>query len=236
MMISIVIPCYEMMGCGVTMLRELFSSICAQAFSDYEVIVSSDGVQPFGFPFPSARVTWHEGKPGAAANLNNAIDHVRGDIIKPMFQDDMFTEPDSLQKIADAFENGAWWVACNSQNGGEEGMRDDLFKPYPHIAIDRLREGENTYGSPSAMAWRQNKLRMDENLKWLFDCEFYGRMAEVYGVPAFIDTPIFIRQWSGMATHTIANGAQRVLDHNEVVEKYRDRGGKERPMTASNLV
>lgn len=221
-MISIVTPFYEMGGRGLEMFEDMLRSIRVQTFTDYEVVVSDDewtGSNEMG----NVRVV--TGKTGAAANLNNAIDHATGDIIKPMFQDDKFMESDSLQKIADAFENGAWWIACNSQNGGEEGMRDDLFHPYPHIAIDRLREGENTYGSPSVMAWRRNKLRMDENLKWLFDCEFYGRMAEVYGVPTFVDTPIYIRQWSGMATHSIANGAQRVWDHNEVVEKYRDRGG-----------
>lgn len=222
-MISIVIPCYEMQGCGVAMLRELIASIRMQTFMDYEIVVSdSADMDAGGLP---EGIVMCAGKPGAASNLNNAIDHARGDIIKPMFQDDKFMESDSLQKIADAFENGAWWIACDSQNGGEEGMRDDLFHPYPHIAIDRLREGENTYGSPSAMAWRRNKLRMDEKLKWLFDCEFYGRMAERYGVPTFVDTPIFIRQWSGMATLSVADGAQRILDHNEVVEKYRDRGG-----------
>jgi hypothetical protein len=123
-----------------------------------------------------------------------------------------------LQKIAKAFEEGAQWIACTSHNVGLDNY-DHV--PYPHKSIERLREGENTYGSPSAMAWKRNDLRFDVNLHWLFDCEFYARMAERYGVPAFVDTPIFIRQWKGMATKTVATGSQRIADSNYVIEKYR---------------
>lgn len=229
-MISIVIPAYEMQGCGVEMLADLLESIRAQTYVNYEVVISNDNcvtadsVLPDGWRWQS-NILWTDGKKGAPANLNNAIDHSIGDIIKPMFQDDKFLEPDSLQKIAHAFYySPAKWIACKSQNGGEAGMRDDLFEPYPHTSVFRLSEGENTYGSPSAMAWRRNDLRFEEKLHWLFDCEFYGRMAELHGVPTFVDTPIYIRQWSGMATHTVANGYQRVEDHNFVVEKFRARG------------
>jgi len=211
-----------MAGVGLQMLFELIVSIQIQMNADYEIIVSdSSGDLAMQKHCEMKGVKYVEGRFGAAANLNNAIDHAQGDIIKPMFQDDRFIERHSLQKIQTAFDEGAQWIACDSQNGGEDGYRSDLFHPYPHSSIEALREGENTYGSPSVMAWRKNDLRFDENLPWLFDCEFYGRMAERYGVPVFVDTPIFIRQWSGMATNVLATGAQRVLDHNYVVEKYR---------------
>jgi glycosyltransferase involved in cell wall biosynthesis len=233
-MISICIPAYEMQGRGVEMLRELIASIRMQSFADYEIVVSDDGgverlvqeMSPSWYPNDGhpdsifgARLV--KGKPGAAANLNNAIDHARGDIIKPMFQDDQFLEPDTLQKIADVFQDrDLFWLACTSRNVGESGFRDDTHVPYPHNSLEALRQGENTYGSPSAMAWRRNDLRFDVNLHWLFDCEFYARMAERYGVPAFVDTPIFIRQWSGMATLIVATGEQRIADTNYVIEKY----------------
>lgn len=231
-MISIVIPCYEMHGRGLEMLRELIDSISYQTFKDYEIVISNDNLPlpntdnlPFQVSYAQVlRTKCVKGKPGAAANLNNAIDHAQGDIIKPMFQDDKFIKPDTLQRIANAFMVGAKWVACDSQNAGAETMRSDLFKPYPHRGIFELSEGENTYGSPSAMAWAKTDLRFDENLSWLFDCEFYGRMAHDYGVPRFIDSPIYIRQWEGMATETVANGYQRILDHNYVVEKFRAEG------------
>lgn len=211
-----------MAGVGLQMLAELIISIQVQQNAEYEVIVSDTSGDELMQKLCRLRgVKYVEGRFGAPANLNNAINHAKGDIIKPMFQDDRFIERDALQKIQRVFDEGANWIACQSQNGGEEGMREDLFKPYPHVSVERLREGENTYGSPSAMAWRTSYLRFDENLPWLFDCEFYGRMAERYGVPSFVETPIFIRQWSGMATHVLATGAQRVLDHNYVVEKYR---------------
>lgn len=235
MSISIVCPAYSMAGRGVEMLRELLASIRMQTLTDVDVVVSdatdaTDGLIGnlcIGEAFSESRQFLFkrvDGKPGAAANLNNAIDHARGDIIKPMFQDDKFIEPDSLQKIVDAFDpkcqacDGAEWIACTSRNTGLENY-DHV--PYPHKSLERLREGENTYGGPSAMAWRKNDLRFDESLHWLFDCEFYARMAERYGVPNLVDTPIYIRQWEGMATKTVATGSQRIADLNHVVEKYR---------------
>lgn len=223
-MISICIPAYSMMGCGVAMLRELLESVSLQTFRDFEVVISYDGAIKDADLASLATVSGGrvvQGKEGAAANLNNAIDHAKGGIIKPMFQDDKFMEPDSLQKIADAMKHSEW-IACTSHN---EGLENYDHVPYVHKTLARLREGENTYGSPSAMAWHRNDLRFDENLKWLFDCEFYARMCEKYGTPRFVDTPIFIRQWEGQATRTLCDGNQRILDGNEVVEKYRDRGG-----------
>lgn len=258
-LISIVVPAYEMHGRGVEMLRELLDSIRMQTFTDYEIVVSDDGgverlvqqMHPTMYPNDGrpdsifgARLV--KGKSGAAANLNNAIDHARGDIIKPMFQDDMFMEPDTLQKIADALTltiehqhlsaivtNHAW-CALTSANRGERFISYDHV-PYPHRNLEELRKGENTYGGPSAMAWRKNDLRFDENLRWLFDCEFYARMADRYGVPAFVDSKVFVRQWDGMATRTIADGHTRIMEGNYVVEKFRDHGGQPFPVSEISL-
>jgi hypothetical protein len=224
--ISIVIPAYDMHGFGLQMLTELVDSIRAQRFTDYEIIVSDASAtqEIFNYCFMND-LRWIAGREGAPANLNHAIDYSIGSIIKPMFQDDKLIDKDTLISIWSAFKDQKLqWLACNSQNGGDEGMRDDLFRPYPHSSVFRLSEGENTYGSPSAVAWRRNDLRFDEQLPWLFDCEFYGRMAESYGVPMLLDVPVFIRNWSGMATATVATGQQRVLDHNRVVEKFRAAG------------
>lgn len=224
-MISVVIPCYEMAGRGLEMLRELIASIQTQTYSDYEIIVSEDCVGGSDTYFGMGELTVSNGgfyvsgpRRGAAANFNNAIAQAKGNIIKPMFQDDKFIEPDSLQKIADAFASGAEWIACTSHN---EGLENYDHVPYIHKSLQALREGENTYGCPSAMAWRRNDLKFDENLHWLFDCEFYARMCEKYGMPGFVDTKIFIRQWEGQATRTVADGSQRIRDHNYVVEQYR---------------
>lgn len=220
-MISICIPVYDGMGeRGVEMLRELIVSIRMQAFTDYEIVISdADSSRDTIAMLASYGITHVPGKEGAAANLNNAIDHANGNIIKPMFQDDKFMFPDSLQKITDALESSQW-ATCTSYNSGIENWE---HVPRVHSTLAKLREGENTYGCPSAMAWRRNVSRFDENLKWLFDCEFYARMIQKCGTPTFVDTPIFIRQWDGQATRTLCDGQARILDQNEVIEKYRDR-------------
>ena len=78
-----------MHGRGVEFLNELWVSICSQTYEDYEVIVSDDSVDnqvrdycvEHGIDY-YRHTTGH----GAAMNLNNAISHAKGDIIKPMLE------------------------------------------------------------------------------------------------------------------------------------------------------
>lgn len=222
-MISVVIPAYDMHGRGVEFLEELIDSVQIQTFKDYEIIVSdsSRGTRINGLCYRKD-VKWFPGKEGAAANLNSAVNHAQGDIIKPMFQDDKFIEVDTLERIDMCFRQSECdWLAMTSFNSGEPQFREYIHTPYPHRDLHNLRIGENTYGSPSALAWRRNYMRFDEKLAWLFDCEFYARMAEQYGVPAFLTSQVYIRQWSGQATYTMATGGQRIADSNYVIEKYR---------------
>lgn len=216
-MISIVIPTYEMHGRGVEFLDELWFSINQQTYDNYEVIVSDDstdmvirdycvehGIDYYRNPGPK----------GAAHNLNNAISKARGDIIKPMFQDDQFLSPDCLTKVAAM--TGKWCVLTSAHLGSDRG--DHV--PYAPPSVWELARGCNTYGSPSAVAWKRNDLIFDTNLQWLFDCDFYARMLQQYGQPEFIPAKVLIREWDGMATRTNAVGQVRVMELEYIKQKY----------------
>mgnify|MGYP003402538334 FL=1 len=216
-MISIVIPTYEMHGRGVEFLNELWVSICSQTYEDYEVIVSDDSVDnqvrdycvEHGIDY-YRHTTGH----GAAMNLNNAISHATGTIIKPMFQDDQFLDTDCLTKVGAM--TGKWCVLTSAHLGSDRG--DHV--PYPAPPPAELATGVNTFGSPSAVAWKRNNMAMDTNLQWLFDCDFYARMLIQNGQPEFIPAKVLIREWDGMATRTNAAGQVRVMELEYIKQKY----------------
>ena len=232
-MISIVIPVYPMHGHGAAMLTELLDSLQKQTYQEYEVIVSDDSsdtsLQDICGNYESVKYYRNPGAKGACSNLNNAIRHSKGSIIKPMFQDDQFLDTDALEKISTM---KAPWCVLTSAHIGEPGAipRAD-HNPYPNEDIYELARGCNTYGSPSAVAWKRGGnggefgLRLainpfDENLKWLFDCDFYAQMVQENGQPEFIPSRVLIREWDGMATRTIADGGVRIQELAYIESKY----------------
>ena len=209
-MISIAIPAYEMQGEGVELLSWCLRQL-SWAFDD--VIVSDDsGIDDFkelcdvyGYKYVRNIRT-----KGAAGNLNNAIDHAKYDIIKVLFQDDYY-EDDGRELL-----NINHWSFCTSKHNTNRG--DHV--PYHPPSLKELALGCNTYGSPSAMAFRRTDLRFDENLQWLFDVDFYVRMTQRYGLPDLLPTFVNITEWDGMATNTVCTGDIRVRESNYMKEKY----------------
>lgn len=209
-MVSIVIPAYEMQGEGVDRLAWCLRQL---SWEWDEVVVSDDsGIDEFMelcdvYGYKYVRNTRTK---GAAGNLNNAIDHARGHIIKVLFQDDYFEDtPDSLVAMNH-------WSFCTSKHNTNRG--DHV--PYHPPSLKELALGCNTYGSPSAMAFRKTDLRFDENLQWLFDVDFYVRMTQRYGLPDLLPTFVNITEWEGMATNTVCTGDIRVRESNYMKEKY----------------
>lgn len=210
-MVSICIPVYEMRGKGVVMLDELLQSIYMQDYKEYEIIVSDNSsgneIQDY---CAKERVKYfrNDKHDNPASNFNNAINHATGEIIKPMCQDDYFMQADSLTHISRC----TGWLVCSSSD----------HRPYLNKDHKRLIEGENTYGSPSAVSWERNELRFDENLLWLMDCEFYHRLIDLYGQPELLlNIVIGIRKWEGQLTYVEGSGNKRLTDLQYVQKKYR---------------
>ena len=216
-MISIAIPAYEMGGKGLYYLDRAIKSINHWGV-DYEIVIALDhGFMPDfikeGYDFmliENITVVRNQRKQGAAGNLNTALDIAKGDIIKVLFQDDTLTA--WLQNFA----NINHWSFCTSKHNTNRG--DHV--PYHPPSLKELALGCNTYGSPSAMAFRRTDLRFDENLQWLFDVDFYVRMTQRYGLPDLLPTFVNITEWEGMATNTVCTGDIRVREANYMKQKY----------------
>ena len=105
-----------------------------------------------------------------AANINFAIKHATGEILKILFMDDFFVDPNGLQLTYDQFQanpDGKWLVSgflnCNE-------TRTEFFDPRLPWYGNPVVNGDNTTGNPSTYAVRREcALEMDEHLKYVVD-------------------------------------------------------------------
>jgi glycosyltransferase involved in cell wall biosynthesis len=96
-MISICIPTYEMGGKGLKFLRQGIESIRLQTFDNYEIIISDnskvDDIENYCNEVKKDLNIFYIrnlNKIGISSNINFAIEHAKGNIIKILFQDDFF--------------------------------------------------------------------------------------------------------------------------------------------------
>jgi len=214
--ISICIPAYEMGGYGVAYLTNLINSIAMQSFKDYEIVISDHSQNKdielycqslLDLPIRYYRYDKNYGN--GPANTNNAIRFSKGKYIKPMFQDDCFTNRDALKILYKLTEESKKkWIVCSSGHIGING--EDLN----HYCIPRWhKEGMNSIsmymqdpyiGSPSRVMWlKDDELLFDTNLVHYMDVEMWFRVGNKYDEPIiFTDKPLVsCRQWKGSVTN-----------------------------------
>lgn len=177
MRITVCTPVHGMEN-GEYFLKRLIASLDKQTFRDFEHVITRDGKM--------------------AENTNSAIKQAKGDIIKILYMDDYFYNPDALQNLSNEF-NGGWFASgCVHDNGVEVGG--------PHIPKNLPDNVTNTIGSPSVVAFENNDpLLFDENLSWMLDIELYSRLYERYGEPTLIDSlDVAIGLHRGQTTHILS--------------------------------
>lgn len=223
--ISVCIPTYEMKGMGLAYLFQLLKSIKKQTYKNYEIVIS-DHSQNSEIEEAVSLVTtmdikyhrYEENRGKSSCNLNNAIQHSTGDIIKPMFQDDVIVNDELFSKIAFLYEtdpNVTWggfgFVHIDKDNNAIE---------YPNVPLiprmnDNLVTGVNTFGCPSACFFKKQlpDTLFDEKLVWLMDCEFYHKLNLLFGAPTIVgDYDIAVRIWESFTA-----------DVSEEVKQFEDK-------------
>lgn len=128
----------------------------------------------------------------AAENHNSAMKKANGDLIKILHTDDYFTHEHALRDIVKAFK-GTWLITGSHNN----------LKPY---YTGDIQLGNNKLGAPSALTVKKGCFELfDENLVWLFDCDFYKRMYLKYGEPTILEgNNVTIGVGTHQATNRIA--------------------------------
>jgi len=193
--VSIIIPVCEYNGKGAQFLDDLLRTIEIQSFKDFEVVITDhseddrllDTLKEFETKFEINYVKNVDRRGNSPANLNFAISMAKGEIIKPVFQDDFFYDDEALNKIYYTLSGDTkQWLLCGTNHTRDHG-HSFFWELFPRFN-DNLLEGVNTISSPTVTAWKKDtEIQFDESLVYLMDLDFYYGMRETYGEPIYYD-------------------------------------------------
>lgn len=219
--ISIAIPTYEINGLGWQYLIELFDTIVAQTFKNFEVCISDhskdDSIlrvcEQYANYFPIQYYKNEFKRGNGPANTNSVIEMCTGRITKIMFQDDLFLSSQALSIIHSTFNK----PSCNWCFNGFAHTKDGKthFRPMIPKWTDMMLEGRNLLGSPSTVSFLTNKfVGFDEKLSLLMDTDFYHRMRVKNGDPIIInDYLISNREHQNRVSSSIKY--DKIMEHPE---------------------
>ena len=215
-LISIVIPTYEMKGQGAFFLKRCLDSIESQIDIDFktiEIVVSDQSSDDIIKDFCQAQsplVRYHRTTSGrgiAAHNLNIGIAHAKGQYVKILLQDDVLVENiylSTLSKIIHQENPDGILTGALHTTDGQTFTNPITPQKNPYFLF-----GNNTASSPSVITLKREVAKVlpfDEQLKMLFDCEFYYRLFQDR-LNIIIAENIHIANgiWEGQAQHQIDN-------------------------------
>ena len=223
-LVSIAIPCYEMHGNGLEFLEFNFNKFKNQKYDNLQIVISdhskNDEIQQLCNKWNNVinikYVKYEEKLGSSSANINNAINHCDGELIKILFQDDFLYHDDSISEIVENFEDKDEWLvtSCLHTTNGT-----DFYYEHKPGYNDKIHLGINTISSPSVLTIRNNRNeRFDERLIWLMDCDMYRQLYDRYGLPKVLDkVNVVNRLWGNRLSDTIS---QDIKDNeNHIISK-----------------
>lgn len=226
--LSVCIPTYEMNGQGVAFLEHSFVILCEQTFKDFEVVISDHSkdnsikklCQKYDKILDIHYLKNVDKVGSSSANINNAIQHANGKLIKILFQDDFLFYQEALQDIVESFdlEKDHWLVtACEHSHDGIT-----FYRPFFPRYNKNVYIGNNTISSPSVLTIKnENPLLFDTNLTWLMDCDYYRRYYDAYGKPKILNKiNVVNRVGEHQVTNTIATEDLRQKEHKYMLNKF----------------
>jgi glycosyltransferase involved in cell wall biosynthesis len=239
--ITICIPTYEFNGKGVFYLNQIFDSLRSQTFQDFNIVISDHSIDDKIFNYSkneskNFKITYvrnPNGRGFQAHNTNCAFEYADGEIIKLIYQDDIFVNDTALELIYKGFEksDSKWMMHGFAHTNDGKNIYRKMIPRW----TDMLLEGRNLLGSPSCFAClNEAKMYMDENIKLLIDTELYHRMRYSYGLPIILhDILVANREHSDRMSSSGINYNMRI-EHPEgswlvnedelvyVTEKHKD--------------
>ena len=195
--ISICCPVYTMKGkTAEKFLVEYLSHLMYQSFKDFDIVISdqSEGdnlkviCDTFSYVLDIKYFKNTSSKKNAANNVNNAVRHATGKIVKLLYMDDFFVDQEALQKISNAFDanpEGNWFISGFTHSNEDRTQYFDARRPWYG---NKYVNGDNTTGNPSNYAVRNNcAIEMDDDLLWIVDGEYFYRSYYYHGDPIMLD-------------------------------------------------
>lgn len=138
---------------------------------------------------------------GSAENTNHAISISKGELVKIMHQDDFFVNNKALDLTYKSLHNSekVWRVSRFDHLVERTSLVHRESKPK---ITRRLINGVNNIGAPSGLAFKRSAfIPFDEEMKYMFDCDWYLKMWHNWGKPIISkDLEVRIRIHDGQAS------------------------------------
>jgi hypothetical protein len=176
-----------MHGKGSLYLKQLLETIEAQKGVEFSVLISDqssdESIKNVCSSYSFVKRLPFTGEKKASSNLNNALINSTADIIKIMFQDDLFLDENSLLSCIQPILEGHKWSLTSSCHTDQDitGLYAPIITPVYH---EKIHHGNNTISSPSVITLkRENMILFDENVSMLLDVDWYKSMRIKNGLP-----------------------------------------------------
>lgn len=212
--VSICIPTYNQ----PEFVESALHSCLKQTFTDFEIVIcddsQGDNVESIVHQYAKIdqRIHYlHNPQPlGAAANSNRTVECAVGEWIKFLYQDDEFSDGDSLQRLVDCSCDCDFIVSPSiCKNEGKTQIHRlspaqlDMFRRDPVAALFRYG---NIIGAPSATMIKKACLKpFDLRLVWMFDLAMYLEVASDKIIFKVLFEPVvIINQHLGQLTHQVS--------------------------------
>ena len=237
--VTVLIPVHDPDGMYENFLIEVLESIKNQDRTPDEVLLVANHLIPYlerlkvlmgqeiEFRFQKSSAT------SASENINYGVEVAKGELIRLLFQDDILLGSRSLSSSLERLESGnSNWSVIGSQDWNDSSGKK-LGKRYPKFS-ESLKSGINRIGAPSVVSFIKSKfVPMNTDLKYMFDCDWYLKMAHRNGIPVQINTiGVGIRIHEGQATQWAkvllknekqvvrASHKKKVIFHNLSATRY----------------
>jgi len=227
-MISIAIPAYESHGRAEEFAKFQFEILLKQTYQDFEVVISDhskdnvikDVCEEYRDRLNIKHIFNDQGRGLSSFNINNAMKHCSGEIIKFLWFDDFLWDDHSLQYTFDAFDRDTNWLVSACEHTKDEGRT--FYRTFYPRYNDDIYLGNNTISAPSVLSIRntKDKIYFDDRLIWLMDVDYYKRLYDKFGPPKLLNKITVVnRDHKNQLTHTM-NTSVKEREFYLMKEKY----------------
>lgn len=217
MKVSIIITAVKDRG----WLKEAIQSALNQDYTDYEIILASDGnpelkkyADKWGLGFSLSNGSRF------SINFNKASEIAKGEFLKVLADDDLLM-PNCLNDLVKNIGNNAL-IFANAINFW--GKSEKIYKPPMRENFKELLKRKSSYLHSTTIMFRKdifiNLGSFDEKLKSCEEYDLYLNLLSKDYKFAYLDKVVCkYRKHKGQKSH-IANTPERIKDKNYIISKY----------------